>query len=51
MNPDLKSILQQVNGGGDIFEDLANTMMITDDSQNDLINSKTIDHYIGKAFS
>jgi hypothetical protein len=49
MNPELKSILQQVNDH-DMFE-MQGSQLITEDAQNDLLNQKTIGHYIGQAFS
>lgn len=33
------------------MRDMSNSRLIEDDQQNDLLNAKTIDHYIGKAFS
>ena len=47
MKPELKNLLLNLNGQGQV----SRKQLITQDSQNDLVNTRTLNHYIGSAFS
>jgi len=47
MNPELKHLLLNLNGQGPVSQ----KQLITQDSQNDLVNTGTLKHYIGSAFN